>query len=384
MSDVALVSHALNGFQDRIASRGNEAVFEVTREALDKVGLERDDIDAVIGCDQDAFNGVTVSFGMKACAVGGYNKPSTRIQNGGVYAIAQARAKILAGKADCVVIASEDNVRFDEKTISNISQDPVYTRPIGQNYVQSHALIANHHLDTRDVTEEDYARATAKNYEAGAENPYAHRTKTPRIDDILDSDIVSWPIRESEICPISAGAGALVLTSAELANEVTDSPVWIEGAGLGSSRYEIRDMDSLLEMQSLRAARRKAYDQAGITDARTDIDLAQIFNPISSLELLGYEALDLCENGDGAQLLRDGVTEPDGDLPVNPFGGAVVTNPLNTGGLYRTAMAMEGLREDDEVLAMSDAQRAVVTGSDQMLGCRGQTDGVLVLGTEAS
>lgn len=384
MSEVALVSYALEGFHDRIASRGNEVVFEVSRDALDKVGLEREDVDAVIGCDQDAFNGVTVSFGMKACAVGGYNKPSTRIQNGGVYAIAQARSKILAGKADCVVIASEDNVRFDETAISTISQDPVYTRPIGQNYAQSHAMIASHHLERDDVTERDYARTVVKNYAAAADNPYAHRKKEPTVDEVLDSDLVSWPIRESEIAPVSAGGGAIVLTSADLAREVTDSPVWIEGTGLGSSRYSMRDMDELRRIPSLRAARREAYEQADITDPRAEIDMAEVYDPIAPMEILSYEALDFCEDGSGAQMIRDGITERDGDLPVNPSGGAVATNPLNTGGLYRTAMAMAALRGDDQSVSVPGAQKAAVMGSDQMYGSRGRTDGVLVLGGEAA
>jgi acetyl-CoA acetyltransferase len=384
MSNVALVSYALNGYQDRIASRGNEVVFEVARSALDKAGLEREDVDAVIGCDQDAFNGVTVSFGMKACAIGGYNKPSTRIQNGGVYALAQARSKILAGKADCVVIASEDNVQLNDKVVSNISQDPVYTRPIGQNYIQSHALTAGKHLELNDVTEQDYARVVKKSYEAAADNPYAHRDETPDIDEILDSDVLSWPIRESEVGPVSAGGGALVLTSADLAREITDTPVWIEGAGLGSSRYSMRDAESMVQLPSLRAARRDAYDEADITDARAEIDMAEIYDPVAPMEILSYEALGFCEDGEGAKLLRDGVTDADGDLPVNRSGGAVVTNPLNSGGLYRTAMAMSALREDNDGITVPDSQRAVVTGSDQMLGSRGRTDGVLVLGMEAS
>jgi acetyl-CoA C-acetyltransferase len=385
MSNVALVSYALEGYRDSIDSRGNEVVFEVAREALDKAGLTRDHVDAVIGCGQDAFNGVTVSFGMKACAVGGYNKPSTRIQNGGAYAIAQARAKILAGKADCVMIGTEEPLaEFDEKTVSNISQEPVFNRPIGHNYIQSNALAVGSHLQESDATEEDYARVVQKNYEAAADNPYAHRSGEPEINEILKSEHLSWPVREAEVGPVSAGAAAIVLTSADLAREATDTPVWIEGAGLGSSRYAMNENESMTELPSLRAARQEAYEEAGVTDPMSEIDFAEVYDPIAPMEILSYEALDFCSDGKGIQLLRDGVTAPGGDLPVNRSGGAVVTNPLNTGGLYRTAMAMSALRDDDDGITVADSERAVVTGGDHMLGNRGRTDSVLVLETEAS
>jgi len=136
----------------------------------------------------------------------------------------------------------------------------VYTRPISQNYAQSHAMIASHHLECDDVTERHYARTVVKNYAAAADNPSVHRKKEPTVDEVLDSDLVSWPIRESEIAPGSAGGGAIVLTSADLAREVTDSLGWIEGTGLGSNRYSMRDMDELRRIPSLRAARREAYE----------------------------------------------------------------------------------------------------------------------------
>lgn len=384
MSRVAIASYGVDGYGDHIASRGNEVVFDVARAALDDVGLTRDDVDAVVGCDQDAFNGVTVSFGMKACAAGSYGKPSTRIQNGGVYAIHLARSKILAGKADCVMIASEDNVRFDEKTISNISQDPLYSRPIGENYVQSYALLASHHLASHDVTEADYARAAAKNYRTGSENPWAHRAEAYSSDDVLASDLVAWPLRELETCPVSAGGGAIVLVSEEKAAELEVDPVWIDGAGLGSSRYVHRDMNRSLELPSLRAAKTRAYQEAGVTDPRAELDFVELFDPVPPLELLGYEALDLCADGDGAACLREGVTEYGGDVPVNLSGGAVTTNPLNTGGLYRTIVAAMQLRGEYPGVSLDEADRAVVTGGDLMLGMEGRTDGVLVLGTGAS
>lgn len=384
MTDVAIASYALNGFDDEVASRGSDIVFDVSSTALERAGLTRDDVDAVIGCDQDGFTGVTVSFGMKACAAGGYKKPSTRMQNGGVPTLQLARAKIKAGKADCVVIASEDMVEFDEEIISNISHDPLYDRPMGQNQLVAYGLLADYYRNNADVDNRDFAAVAAKNYRAGADNPWAHRSGPRSVEDVRSADRVVGPLREPETCGVSAGGGAVVLVSAELAEAVESEPIWIDGAGLGSSRYSVHEMESVLEQPSLRHARRTAYEQAGIQDPRSDLDLVEVFDPATPFELLGYEALGLCDRGEGGRLLREGATEPDGEIPVNPSGGALVTNPLNTGGLYRTIQAASVLVNDHPSLSMPDAEQAVVTGGDLMLGTSGRTDGVLVLQRGAS
>jgi acetyl-CoA C-acetyltransferase len=384
MTDVAIASYALNGFSDEVASRGSDIVYDVSSTALDRAGLTRDDVDAVIGCDQDGFTGVTVSFGMKACAAGGYNKPSTRMQNGGVPTIQLARAKIKAGKADCVVIASEDMVEFDENIVSNISHDPLYDRPVGRNQLVAYGLLADYYRNTADVDERDFAAVAAKNYRAGADNPWAHRSGPRSVEEVRSADPVVGPLREPETCGVSAGGGAVVLVSARLADEIETEPIWIDGAGLGSSRYSVHEMESVLQQPSLRHACRRAYEQAGIADPRSELDLAEVFDPATPFELLGYEALGLCQKGEAVQLLGSGTTAPDGELPVNPSGGALVTNPLNTGGLYRTIQAASILVDRHPSRSMPDAERAVVTGGDLMLGTSGRTDGVLVLQRGAS
>jgi acetyl-CoA C-acetyltransferase len=384
MSEVAITSYALKGFEDEINSRGSDYVFEVARTALDRAGLTRDDVDTVVGCDLDGFSGVTVSFGMKACAAGGYKKPSYRMQNGGVPTIQLARAKIKAGKADCVMIATEDNIKLDEEAVTNISHDPLYDRPMSQNHLIAYGLLADYYRDTCDVNERDYAAVAAKNYRAGADNPWANESGPRTVEEVMDNERVVGPLRESQMCGTAAGGGAVVLISDKLAREIDTEPVWIDGAGLGSSLYTIREMDDLLKQPSLREACRTAYEQAGVKEPRSELDLAEVFDPATPLELLGYEALEFCMEGAGADLIREGVTETDGELPVNPSGGAMVTNPLNTGGLYRTIQAASVLVDDHPSISMPDAEKAAVTGGDVMLGTGGRTDGVLVLRRGAS
>lgn len=359
-------------------ARGDEAVFPVARDALDQTGLEREDIDTVINCGHDAYDGATISSGMKCCPSGGYEKPTVRLQNGGIYALHQAVAQIHGGKADVVMISSDDTVETDPAAVSTVSHDGLYDQRLGVTYHGTHALLASRHLATGDVTEEDYAETAAKNYRAATDNPHAHRQEGHDADEVLDSERVIGPLRELELPPDSKGAAALVLASEAIAEDVGPR-AWIEGIGVGSSRYRITETDDRLSIPSLKAASEDAYGRAGIDDPREAIDAVELFNPVAPQEILGYEALDLCKPSEGVRLLRDGVTDTDGDLPVNASGGALATNPLNTGGLFRTIQAAM-LTNDELDTTDADVETAVATDSDCMLSETGRTDGVVVVG----
>lgn len=378
MSNVGIIGYSLEGFHDSIDGRGDENVFPVARSALTDAGLERGDIDTVVNCGHDAYDGATISSGMKACPSGGYDKATVRLQNGGIYAIHQAVAQIRAGKADVVMISSEDSVETDPAAVSSISQESLYPQSLGINYLHMFGMLAERHLDRHDVTEEDYARVAAKNLRAASDNPHAHRRESYPVNDILASEAVVSSLRELEIAPDSKGAAALVLASEEVA-EGAGVHAWVEGVGLSSSKYRIRDPGKQLSSAALRAAASRAYERAGIDDPREQVDAVELFNPVAPLEILGYEALGLCEPGEGARLLRDGVTDVDGDLPVNPSGGALGTNPLNTGGLFRAIQAVM-LLNDELDTTRAEIETAVATDSDCMLGESGRSDGVLVVG----
>lgn len=377
MSRVGIIGYSVEGFRDRMNARADEAVFSVVRSALDQTKLTRDDIDTVVNCGHDAYDGATISSGMKCCPSGGYEKATVRLQNGGIYALHQAVAQIWSDKYDVVVISSDDTVETNPSAVSTISQDALYNQPLGLSYHHTHGLLANRHLMASDVTEEDYAEVAAKNYRAAVDNPHAHRQEAHSAEEVMDSDRVVGPLRELEIGPDSKGAAALVLASEDVAEDV-GAAAWIEGIGVGSSRNRFTETDERLSVPALWAAAEDAYERAGIDDPREDIDAAEVYDPVVSQEILGYEALGLCETGEGAHLLRDGITNVDGDLPVNASGGALATNPLNTGGLFRTINTVMLVNGD---LGTTDVNvdTAVATDSDCMLGETGRTDGVVVV-----
>src|SRR3989304_1997750 len=91
----------------------------------------------------------------------------------------------------------------------------------------------------------------------------------------------------------------------------------------------------LATMRTLRSAAREAYAQAGVTEPLKEFDVAEIYEPVSYAELAWYEALGFCPEGEAGRLIEDGVTAMDGELPVNPSGGVLSTNPLGASGVIR-------------------------------------------------
>ncbi|MDR7539130.1 MAG: thiolase family protein, partial [Armatimonadota bacterium] len=95
----------------------------------------------------------------------------------------------------------------------------------------------------------------------------------------------------------------------------------------------------LVTMRTLRDAAHEAYRQAGIVDPLRQLDAAELYEPVSYSELAWYEALGFCGDGEAGRLIDEGTTLIDGELPVNPSGGVLSTNPVGASGVIRVAEA---------------------------------------------
>jgi acetyl-CoA C-acetyltransferase len=169
---------------------------------------------------------------------------------------------------------------------------------------------------------------------------------------------------------------ALLLASEETARRLTARPVWINGYGCSMDSSAFGDRD-LLRGELQRAAER-AYRMAGITDPRKEIELAEITEPYAFQELMWYEGLGLCPEGQAARLIESGATRMDGPIPVNPSGGVLSTNPYVSRGLQRVAEATLQIRgEAGERQVPKRVGTALAHG---VHGFAGQCHVVVVLG----
>jgi acetyl-CoA C-acetyltransferase len=182
------------------------------------------------------------------------------------------------------------------------------------------------------------AIVAAKDRQNGAKNPYAHlRQPDITVESVQASQMLWDPIRYDETCPSSDGACAVVIGN-EAAAAVVDRPAWIRATAMRSepTTYAGRDQ---VNPQAGRDAAAALWKQAGIDDPRAEIDAAEIYVPFSWFEPMWLETLGFMPEGEGWKLTESGGTALDGELPVNPSGGVLSSNPIGASGMLRFAEA---------------------------------------------
>ena len=325
-----------------------EVAYEVVTGVLDDAGLNIRDIENVVSSSVDLWDGATASGAFLTEVVGAVMGSETRVSEDGILAALHATLNILSGGFDVVmVIAHCLGSRGSHYDITNWVFDPVYQQKLGLDYLSSAGLQASWYMDKYGLSEEQFAKVSVKNHKNAFNNPYAYQPLNISVDDVLSSEMLSYPIKALDTAPVSDGACALILASEERAKEIAREkgrePVWIKGLGNCYDSHYLGDRD-LTECEALTVAARKAYELAGVENPIKEIDAAEISEPFSYQELLWLEGLGFCERGGAGKLIDEGVTETDGEIPVNPSGGMLSGNSYIVAGLIRLAEAVEQCR----------------------------------------
>jgi acetyl-CoA C-acetyltransferase len=170
-------------------------------------------------------------------------------------------------------------------------------------------------------------------------NPYAHLHMADiSLDKVKDSPMLWDPIRYLETCPSSDGACAMVLADEEAAARAPSPPAWVRATAMRSEPTMFAGRDQV-NPQAGRDCAAELYRQAGITDPRREIDVAEVYVPFSWFEPMWMENLGLSPVNEGWRMTLEGVTALGGALPVNPSGGVLSTNPIGASGMLRFAEA---------------------------------------------
>lgn len=327
------------------------------RAALADAGVGWREVDAVVGADtvRGGYPGY-VAGATFARALGWQGARVTSVYAAcasGAQAIDVARARILAGLSEVVLVVGADAAPkgFFRPAGGERPDDPDWLRfrLLGATNPAYFALYARRRMAVYGDTLEDFARVKVKNAAWGALNPNARYRARVSAEEVAASPVVADPLRLLDICATSDGGAALVLTGVEYARRcgITD-PVRIRAVSTVTPGYPVTVLDlpdlatdSTTSVrntfpdaadaadaapgpepagQPLRASiAQAAYEEAGI--GPDDLSLAEVYDLSTALELQWYEDLGLCSPGEGAGLLRKGVTGPGGRVPVNASGG---------------------------------------------------------------
>ncbi|MEU8775621.1 lipid-transfer protein [Streptomyces sp. NPDC048606] len=310
------------------------------RAALADAGLEWTDVRSVVGADtvRGGYPGY-VAGATFAQALGWQGARVTSVYAAcasGAQAIGTARAQILAGLADVVLVVGADAAPkgFFAPAGGERPDDPDWLRfrVLGATNPTYFGLYARRRMALHGDGLEDFALVKVKNAAAGALNPNARYRKEVTAEEVAASAVVADPLRLLDICATSDGGAALVLSSMGFARAhgVAD-PVRIRAVSTVTPTYprtvlDLPDIATDCSVASRGAAgsfrasiAAAAYEEAGVGPG--DLSLAEVYDLSTALELQWYEDIGLCGEGEGAKLVREGATALGGRIPVNPSGG---------------------------------------------------------------
>ena len=340
--------------QSEFKARRRDANYpELVREAVTlalgdaKRGL--DDIEAVVySLAPDALLGIGNAERLGVDAVGARNKRFMRINTGGstgLSALAAAHSHIAAGACELVLVAGADKVGEcgDSQTILNKIWDPTYERALPLGTITMLAMSGIRYMHKYGMTQEDMAAIVVKNREHASLNRHAHLRELTTIDEVMNSRMISWPIKLYDCCPQSSGGCAMVLASEEYITKNKLEAVWITGVAHSSESYFIGDRmgngftADHADAQALGEACHRAYKMAGVTDPVKQIDVAEMYAPFSNTEFHAIEAAGLAKIGQSPAMLREGFFKIGGQNPVNPSGGTLCSNAIAVTAMVRVA-----------------------------------------------
>ena len=378
---VAIVGYAQSKHEGNKDSSREMMIFDVVTDVLKMAGLSKADVDTVITAQNDYLDGRTISNMRTVEPVGAHLKDESKVEMDGAVAALYAYMRILSGDHDVALVVGSSMASTYPAYIPGIlTLDVTYDYPMGLlNEVSAAALQATCYMEKYGVSEEEIAKISVKNLRNAAKNPFAMR-QMPKITTkkVLGSKMLYSPVRELNAYPLTDGACGILLASEERAKEITDSPVWIEGVGNCQDTYYLGER-TLSGCDSLKLAAENAYEMAGISNPKREIDLVEVSENFSHEELIFYEALGLCKEGEGKKLIDDGITDIDGELPVNPSGGALSANPLCATGLIRIAEATMQIRGEAGGHQVKDVRTSLAHGQT---GICAQDNIVFILGGE--
>lgn len=352
MRRVAIVGAGMTKFMRRALETGRELAWEAAKAALDSCELKLEDVDAVcMGTAPDAFDGMHMKAEYLSDGAGAWGKPYMRSYVGGgtgVFATIQGWYHVASGLFDIVLVVCEEKMSTCQphpQAAFLTIYDNFTERPLKPNLLWIFALEMQRYMAVHGLDKRDIALVAVKNKRNAALHPAA-QLGDPNItvEDVLNSEVMAWPVQRLDVSPTSDGAVAIVLAAEHVAKRITNKPVWIEGVGwaLDTAYWTNRD---LCYPRYVEDAARMAYRMAGITEPRKQIHVVEPYDPFDYKELHHLEGLMFCRPGEAPRLTADGVTQRDGDLPVCPSGGLLgVGNPIAAAGLMKVAELFWQLR----------------------------------------
>jgi acetyl-CoA acetyltransferase len=354
--DVAIVGIGIHPFGRHDGVADVEMGVYAARQALRDAGLDWSDMEFAYG---GSLGMTTGGGGASADTMVGHlgltGLPFVNVSNGCATAgsaLAMACSTIESGQFDLGLV-----VGFDKHARGAFDPDPAVLG-LGKWYgdvgmmltTQFFAMKINRYMHDHGISESTLAKVAAKNFRNGARNPNAWRRKPLSEEEILESPVLNYPLRQYMFCSPDEGGAALVVCRADQASRYTDRPVDVRGVALRTRRFgSFEVMAPWMPIERSAAptvdASRACYEMAGI--GPEDVQVAQIQDSESGAEVMHMAENGFCADGEQERMIQDGETEIGGRLPINTDGGLIANGePIGASGLRQIHEICLQLRGD--------------------------------------
>ncbi len=313
-------------FEKSITDLAIEAALTAMRDS-DTLSLRFDRV--VVGTQNpDEFTGVGHLSTLLADQLGLVSAGALRVESGpssGSSAFQTGVTMISAGLVESVlVIGVEKMSSVDRSVASKILAKMMSfeneTR-YGATPAALAAMVARRYMHDYGLTRDELSLIPVKAHRNGAKNPLAHFQKEVSVEKVNASRIVADPLTLYDCCPTSDGAAAVVLLSRRKMNQLglSDQSIRVLGIGHGTDYHAVQHRLSLTSLNATVVAAREAMTMAHITPS--DIDICELHDAFSILELIDMEDVGLADRGQAINLVKQGATGVDGSIPINTTGG---------------------------------------------------------------
>ncbi len=318
--------------------------------------------------ESDHFNMQMTLGAILHDTIGMTPKPGLRIEGGGAtgaLALRTAWAHIQSGLCDSILVYGvEKNGRGVSSRTANqlfaLSADVDWETAIGGTYTGFYAAMMRAHMAQYGTREEHFAHVAARNRGNAAFNPIAQKPMDISIEDVLRSRPVAEPYKLLDCSLLSDGAACILLASEAWAREHVPAfearpPIFFTGTGCGTDTMRLGDRyPHITNFRAKQQAAQAAYAMADIGDPLREIDVAELYDSYSGVEIQAVEDLGWVARGNGGAAVADGAFDLDGALPVNTSGGL-----LGRGAPVGATGILQAMEVAQQLWGLADQRRQV-------------------------
>jgi acetyl-CoA C-acetyltransferase len=348
---VAIVGMGCTRFAEHWDKGVDELLLDATGEAFRSAGVTKEDVDAYwLGTAQSGMSGMVLAKPLQL-----EGKPVTRVENmcaTGSEALRQAAYAVASGAYDVAMAVGVEKVK--DSGYQGLNAFPIPTDGTNRTLTAAamFSMVAPAYARRYGVDPDELRRALAriasKNHHNGARNDRAQFRREMTVEAICAMPAVAGDLSVFDCAGVADGAAAAVVVRAEDAHRYTDAPLYVKalslvagnGSGLTDPAYDYTTFPEVARSAA------DAYAQAGVTDPRSELAMAEVHDCFTPTELVLMEDLGFAPRGTAWREVLDGAFDLDGDLPVNPDGGLKsFGHPVGASGLRMLFEAWLQLRD---------------------------------------